>query len=70
MLLSLILEKKGKIHIMKEVIIPPLMTTVVTSMIDLTAHLNSLNVVVEPVFGYSEHIAMARSYGRAKTRNR
>ena len=51
---------------MKEVTIPPLMTTVVTGMMDPTTHSNSLNAVVEPVFGYSEHIAMARSYGELR----
>ena len=59
-------EKKGKICIMKEIMIPPLMTTVVTGTPDLTTHLDSLNVVVEPVFGYSKYIAMARSYGELR----
>ena len=54
---------KGMIHTMKEVMIPPLTTIVVTGMADLTTHLNSLNVVVEPVFGYFKHTNMARSYG-------
>ena len=58
--------KKGKIWTMREVMIPPLMTTVVTSMADLTTHLNSFNNVVGPVFGYSKHIAMARSYGELR----
>ena len=43
--------------------IPPLMTTVVTGMMDLTTHLNPLSVIVEPIFDNSEHIAMARTYG-------
>ena len=51
---------------MKEGTILPLMTTVVTGMMDLTTHLNSLNVFVEPVFGYSEHITMTRSYGELR----
>ena len=46
--------------------IPSLMTTLVTVMPDLTTHLKSLSVVVEPVFGYSEHIATARSYGELR----
>ena len=46
--------------------IPPLMTTVVTGMADLTTHSNSLNVVVEPVFGYSKYITMARSHGELR----
>ena len=60
------MEKKGKSHVMKEVMIPPLMTTVVTGTMDLTTHSNSLNIFVEPGFGYSEHIAMARSYGELR----
>ena len=47
---------------MREVVTPPLMTIVVTGMAGLKTHLNSLSVVVEPAFGYSEHIAIARSY--------
>ena len=39
---------KGKIHTMREVMIPPLMTTVVTGMPGLTKHSKSLSVVVEP----------------------
>ena len=46
--------------------IPPLGTTVVKGMVDLTTHSKYLSVVVEPVTGYSEHIAMARSYGELK----
>ena len=58
--------KKGKIHTIREGVIPPLMTTVVTGMADLTIHSNSLSVIVEPIFGYSEHIAMARTYGELR----
>ena len=58
--------KKGKIQTMREVVIPPLMTTSVTGMADLTTHSNSLNVVVVPVFGYSKHIATARAYGELR----
>ena len=66
MLLSTILKEKGKICTMREVVIPPLMTTVVTGMADLTAHSNSLTVIVEPIFGYSEYIATARTYGESR----
>ena len=41
--------------------IPPFGTTVVKGFMNLSVH--SKSVVVEPVAGYSEHIAMARSYG-------
>ena len=47
---------------MREVIIPPLMTTVITGMVD-PAYSKSLSIIGEPIIGYSEHIAMARSYG-------
>ena len=45
---------------MGEVVIPLMMTTVVTGMADLTTHSNPLNVVVQPMFDYSKHIAIAR----------
>ena len=51
---------------MREVIIPPLMTTVVTGMADLTTHSNSLSVIVDPIFGYSKHTANARTYGELR----
>ena len=51
---------------MREVLIPPLMTTVVTGMADLMTHSKSLSVVVEPVIGYSEHVTMAISYGELR----
>ena len=67
MLLHMILEgKKGKIFTMREVVIPPLVTTVVKGIVDLTTHSKYFIVVVVPVTGYSEHIAMARSYGELK----
>ena len=46
--------------------IPPFGTTVVKSVANLTTHSKCLNVIVEPVTGYFEHIAMARSYGILK----
>ena len=58
--------EKGKIETMREVMIKPLMTKVVTGMVDLTTHLNSLNAVVEQVFHYSEHTATAGSYGELR----
>ena len=52
---------------MREVVIPSLVTTVVTGMADLITHSKSLSVVVEPVIGYSEHITVARSYGNLRS---
>ena len=46
--------------------IPPLETTVVNGMANLTTDSEYLSVVVEPVTGYSEHIATARIYGILK----
>ena len=51
---------------MREVVIPSLGTTVLKGMANLTTHSKYLSVVVEPVTGYSEHIATARSYGVLK----
>ena len=54
-----------------EVMIPPFGTTVVKDILNFTTCLKCLNVIVEPVIGYSKHIAMTRSYwvlkpGRSK----
>ena len=38
-------------------------TTIVKGIVNLTTHSKCLSVVVKPVAEYSEHIAMARSYG-------
>ena len=57
---------KFKICTMREVVIWPLLTTVVTVMADLATHLKLMSVVVEPVIGYSEHIATARTYGELR----
>ena len=57
---------KGKICTIREVMIPPFGTTLVKGIANLITHLKCLNVIVEPVTGYSEHIAMARSYGLFK----
>ena len=46
--------------------IPPFGTTVVKVIANLTTHSKCLNVIIEPVTGYLEHIAMARSYGVLK----
>ena len=46
--------------------IPLLTTTAVTGMKDLTTQPNPLNVVVEPVLGYSEHVVTARLYGELR----
>ena len=61
---------KGKIHTIREVIIPPFGTTVVKGITNLATHSKCFNVVVEPVMGYSEHFAMARSLWVIKTRVR
>ena len=42
--------------------IPPFESTVLKGIVNLTTHSKCLSVV-EPVAGYSEHIAMTRSYG-------
>ena len=52
---------KGKISTMTEVMIPPFGTIVVKYITNLITHSKCMSVVVEPVAGYSEHIAMARS---------
>ena len=57
---------KGKICTRIEVDIPPFGTTVVKGNTNMTTHSKCLNVVVESVTGYLEHIAMARSYGVLK----
>ena len=56
----------GKIHTIKEVVIPPLGTTVVKGIVNLTTHSKCFNVVADQVTGYSEHTATARSYGVLK----
>ena len=63
---SMIMKEKGEIYAMREVMTPPLMTIVVTGIADLTTHSNSLSVIVEPIVGYSEHIATARTYGELR----
>ena len=58
--------KKGKVYTMSKVMIPPLGTTVVKGMANLTTHSKYFSDLVDPVTGYSEHIATARSYGVLK----
>ena len=53
---------KGKICTIREVMILPFLTTVAKGIMNLTTHSKWLNVVVELVMGYSDHIAKARSY--------
>ena len=53
---------KDKICTVREVVIVPFMTTVVKGITNLRTHSKCVNVVVKPVLGYSDHIAMARSY--------
>ena len=57
---------KGKICTMREVLILPFVTTVVKGIAKLMTHSKHVNVVVKPVMCYSDHIAMARSYGVLK----
>ena len=60
------LEGVGKIHTVGEVVIPPFVTTVVKGIANLMTHSKCMNVVVYPVTGYSDHVAMNRSYGGLK----
>ena len=57
---------RHKICTMREVIIPPCVTTVVKGITNLTTHSKCMSVVVEPVMGYLDHVAMARSDGLLK----
>ena len=57
---------KGKIHTIREVIILAFMITVVKDITNLMTHSKCVNVVVEPVTGYLDDTAMARSYGVLK----
>ena len=57
---------KGRIHTIREVIVQPFMTTIVKGITNLMTHSKCMNVVAEPFRGYSDHIAMARSYGVLK----
>ena len=59
-------EMKGKIHTMRDVIILPFVTTVVKGFANLMTHSKHVNLVVEPVMGHSDNIAMTRSYGVLK----
>ena len=52
---------KGKIHTLREVGILPFGTTVVKGIV-LTIYSKYLNVIVNPVRGYLENIAMVRYY--------
>ena len=61
---------KGKICTIREVIIPPFMTTVVKGIVNLMAYSKYVNVVVKPVTGYLDHTATARLYGGIETRER
>ena len=54
---------KGKICIIREVVILPFITTVVKAIVNLMTDSKCVNVVVEPVMGYLDHIAMVRLYG-------
>ena len=51
---------------MREVVIPSFETTMVKGIANLMTHSKCVNVVGELVKGYSDHIAMARSYAVLK----
>ena len=53
---------KGRICMMRDVVIPPFVTVMVKGVAKLTTHSKYMNVVIEPIVGYLDHIAMARSY--------
>ena len=57
---------KRKIHIIREVVILPFGIKVVKGIANLTTHSKHLIVVVDPVPGYLEYNATARSYGELK----
>ena len=48
---------------MREAVTLPFMTIMVKDIVNLLTHSKCVNVVVEPVRGYSDYITMARSYG-------
>ena len=53
---------KDKIHTIREVVILLIVTTVVKGITNMMKHSKCMIVVVEPVMGYLEHIAMAICY--------
>ena len=61
---------KGKIHMMREVVIPPFATIMVKGVAKLMTHSNHMNVVIEPIVEYSDPIAMARFLWQIETGNR
>ena len=52
---------KDKICIIKKAVILPFMTTVVKGIANLKTHSKCMNVVIEPVAPYSDHVSTARS---------
>ena len=63
---TVISKRKTVKDTIREVLILPFLTTVVKGIMNLMTHLQCMNVVVQPVTRYSEHIAMAISYGVLK----
>ena len=51
---------------MREVIILLYMTTIIKGIVNFMTHSKHVNVVDQPVTGYLDHVAMARSYGVLK----
>ena len=58
---------KDKMCTMREVIILPFMTIIAKGITNLMTHSKCMNVVVKPVIGYLDHVAMARYYGVMKS---
>ena len=57
---------KGKIHTMREVVIPPFGATIFKGIVNLTTHTKCWYVAAELVMGYSENTILAKSYGVLK----
>ena len=58
-----LLGMKGKNWMMQKVMILPLATIMWKGATKLTTHSKYMTVIVEPVVGYSDHVATARFYG-------
>ena len=53
---------------MRELVIPPLVIIMVKGIANLMTHSKCMNVVIEPIAGYLDHIATSRSYGVLRQR--
>ena len=54
---------KGRVHMMREVVIPLFMTIAMKRVAKLVTHSKCINVVIKPIAGYLDHIATAKHYG-------